>query len=85
MTTPWTWAQSVTAERLAEENTGFGEELPARRLNELEERQFARIPDFAGGREAWMLNYCVTRYPFILTEEERLLREAPCAILDADG
>ena len=68
--TPWGWAQSVTAERLAEENTDFDTELLAQVLNELEEGQFTQVSDFDGGRETWIVNYYVTQYPFILTEEE---------------
>lgn len=68
--TPWAWAQSVTTERLAEENTGFDMELLAQILNELEEGQFTQVPDFAGGRDTWVVNYHATQYPFLLTEEE---------------
>lgn len=69
-TTPWDWAQSVTADRLAEENTGFDTELLAQILNELDEEQFTQESDFTGGTDPWIVNYYVTQYPFLLTEAE---------------
>lgn len=69
-TTPWDWAQSVTADRLAEENTGFDTELLAQILNGLDEEQFTQESDFTGGTDPWIVNYYVTQYPFLLTEAE---------------
>ena len=68
--TPWEWAQSVSAARLAEENTGFDTKLLAQVLNGLDEAQFIQETDFSGGTDMWIINYYITQYPFLLTETE---------------
>ena len=68
-TTPWDWAQSVTADRLAEENTGFDAELLAQVLNGLDEEQFTQESDFTGGTDRWLVNYYAAQYPFLPAEE----------------
>lgn len=70
---PWDWAQSVTADRLAEENTGLDAELCAQVLNGLDEERFTQKKLFTDGIDLLIVNYDATQYPFLLTEEDGVI------------